>query len=301
MIRTVRLAAWVTILALTSSWAFSQDELPPAQGQYRKLVPGVMQGVHPNRQLDETFSRHDVVELIAVDPNWNWASDEDFRRPIWQLDFEFKMPRMIWVDLPQPSGMMQRKLVWYLVYTVTNNGKAMVPVQDENLPYASTDALKTVRVVEEDHTVRFIPEFLLVGHNRLKDGEGFTKAYPDRVIPLAVRAIQQREDPNRKLLNTAEMCREITPGETLWGVATWEDIDPRIVRFEIFVKGLTNAYRWKDDPSSVKADGTVGAGRRFATKTLRLNFWRPGDEYFEHEGEVRLGVPGGVDYEWVYR
>ena len=46
------------------------------------------------------------------------------------------------------------------------------------------------------------------------------------------------------------MCRDIAVGETLWGVATWEDIDPRIVRFSVYVFGLTNAYRGKTSRAS---------------------------------------------------
>ena len=43
------------------------------------------------------------------------------------------------------------------------------------------------------------------------------------------------------------------------------------------------------------------ANRLLLRKTLKLNFWRPGDEYSTSENEIRYGVPGGVDYEWVYR
>ena len=39
-----------------------------------------------------------------------------------------------------------------------------------------------------DRPVRFVPEFLLEGHQRMKDDEGFTKVYPDRVIPVAIGA-----------------------------------------------------------------------------------------------------------------
>ena len=37
-------------------------------------------------------------------------------------------------------------------------------------------------------------------------------------------------------------------GKTVWGIVTWEDIDPRTKWFSIYVEGLTNAYRWKDAP-----------------------------------------------------
>ena len=99
----------------------------------------------------------------------------------------------------------------------------------------------------------------------------------------------------------AEMVRPIKPGETVWGVATWENVDPRIDRFSIYASGLTNAYRWEDPPGAYQPGDTLGKGRKFTRKTLKLNFWRPGDEYYEHEKEFRLGIPGEVDYEWVYR
>jgi hypothetical protein len=31
-----------------------------------------------------------------------------------------------------------------------------------------------------------------------------------------------------------------------------------------------------------------------------LNFWRPGDEYKQDQA-IRFGIPGKVDYSWVYR
>ena len=41
----------------------------------------------------------------------------------------------MWIDIPQPSGMMQRKLIWYMVYSITNDGKVMEPTPDKKLPY----------------------------------------------------------------------------------------------------------------------------------------------------------------------
>ena len=45
----------------------------PSLGPYRKLVPGVMQRVEPERELEETFDTHNVVELLAVDKTFDWA------------------------------------------------------------------------------------------------------------------------------------------------------------------------------------------------------------------------------------
>ena len=45
----------------------------------------------------------------------------------------------------------------------------------------------------------------------------------------------------------------------------------------------------------------LGAHRQLAKKMLQLNFWRRGDEFLEHEGEIGLGLPGELDYTWAYR
>ena len=112
-----------------------------------------------------------------------------------------------------------------------------------------------------------------------------------------------RERPGQKLYNTVTMPKqEIAVGETRWGVAMWENIDPRVDFFSIYVAGLTNAYRWQDPPADYRpGQDPIAKGRKFVRKTLKLNFWRPGDEYEENEQEIRYGIPGEVDYEWVYR
>jgi len=285
----VCLAVWSVALAVVAvvcrPVAGQQDPPDEAKKPYRKLAPGVVQTVDSKRQLEESFSRHDVVELLAVDQNFDWAKNIPFRRDIWTLDFKFKPVRMIWVDVPQKGGKMRRKLIWYMVYSVTNPGKTMHPVKAED---------GTFKVEYVDQPIRFIPEFLL-------ESQEFSKAYPDRVIPVALGPIRLREDRNRRFLTSVEICREINVGETVWGVAMWEDVDPRIDRFSVYVQGLTNAYKWKDEPGRFKKGDPIGTGRRLSRKTLKLNFWRPGDEYFEHEREIRYGIPGEVDYEWVYR
>jgi hypothetical protein len=106
---------------------------------------------------------------------------------------------------------------------------------------------------------------------------------------------------------------------SVWGFATWEDIDSRIDFFSIYVGGLTNAFRFVDVPGAFKVGDPPLKGREFADKTLQLNFWRPGDNRYEHEKELRFGVPiesdpakqrailekygipRRLDYLWVYR
>jgi hypothetical protein len=328
MNRSISILACLTALmsVLVCSEGFAQEAAAPAakpaaekagdkatpkqptvttKSPYRKLAPGVMISIDTMRELKESVDRHDIVELLAVDSKYDWAKDIPIRRDVWVLDIKFKPVRMIYVDIPQPSGFMQRKLIWYMVYSVTNTGKILHPVEGEDLPYETTERKQLYKVEMVDKAVRFAPEFLIEAHVRRPDQSILTKAYPDRVIPVAMGPIQTREDPNRKFLTSVDMTGEIAVGETKWGVATWEDIDPKTFQFSVYVTGLTNSYRWtdvKEGPEAYKQGDPIGKGRKMQRKILKLNFWRAGDQYFEHEEEIRYGVPGKVDdFEWVYR
>ena len=289
------IAAMVGSPRLAQQTLLAQEARPVVvKSPYRQLAPGVVKEVDPARKLHESFSRHDIVELLAFDPKFDWAKDISFRHDLWVLEFEFKPVRMIYIDVPQLSGLMRRKLVWYMVYSVTNTGKILHPVQDDDKQYEFQYV---------DESIRFIPEFLLEGRESLDESKGVNKVYPDRVIPVAMDPIRRREDPRRRFYNSVEISGgRLAVGKPAWCVATWEDIDPKVDRFSVYVQGLTNAYTWKDDRARYKAGAQLDTYRSFLYKTLKLNFWRPGDEFLEHEREIRYGVPGGeVDYEWVYR
>ena len=106
---------------------------------------------------------------------------------------------------------------------------------------------------------------------------------------------------------------------SVWGVVTWTEIDPRIDYFVVYVQGLTNAYHFQDPNGVFKAGDAPGTGRQITKKTLQLNFWRPGDTVDPNEEEIRFGcrldpedaeqqkilkeygVNKPVDYVWVYR
>jgi hypothetical protein len=258
---------------------------PAAAKRYRPLAEGAMITIPAQPMPMHTVNRNDMVELLAADPKLEFAKEVPFRREIWALEFKFKPIRIIDVDLPQPSGQMQRKPIWYMLYSVTNTGKALQPVPVKDRTYE----LKTI-----DKPVRFIPSFLL-------EIPQLDKAYRDRVIPLAVAAIQMREDPNRELYNTAEIPRQVKVGETVWGVATWEDIDPKVTHFSILAFGLTNAQQWVDIPGKFQPGDKIGTGRRLIAKALKINFRRPGDEHRVTERQILYGDPDGVDYSWEDR
>ncbi|MCH8043511.1 MAG: hypothetical protein IID44_07310 [Planctomycetes bacterium] len=313
------------------------------------------------RDIDKILrsSNHQVVEILRHPDLLKWkpnfsedtlegmAANMVYRRKIWYLEFTFKPLRMMWIDIPQPSGKMTKKLIWYLVFRVKNTGDQLEAVKDTQGAASPTlaewtggdkDFKKTAitaetaykdafRIVKSDGLVRFLPRFVL-------HSEEYDKGYLDRVIPAAIPAIQQREDPKRKLLSTVEISSRPIPlskgreDNSVWGVATWTDSDKdfkKMDKFSIYVEGLTNAYRWQDRdeqnpkprpldrPKIVLRDKDDKPIRKplrhervLRHKTLRLRFWRPGDEFYQSEREIRYGGPpsegkGTLDYEWVWR
>ncbi|RIK81114.1 MAG: hypothetical protein DCC67_08550 [Planctomycetota bacterium] len=290
----------------------------PAPGAF---APGVLTVIPPDVDRGDALSVHELVEVRANqglqwDPSamsksrtlYEMAASVAFPQDVYCLELAFKPLRMIEVDVPQPNGRLQRKLVWYMVYRVRNTG---VGLSAEIKPDGTY-----VTAAKGQEPVRFIPEFVLVSHDRAR-GERVRKAYLDRIVPTALTAIRARELPDGQLLPSTELPLHelrIEAGRAeqgLWGVAMWSDVDPQIDFFSVYVRGLTNAYRWTDVAGEFKLGDPPGAGRQFTFKTLQLNFWRPGDELDQDEREIRFGVaagraefydsPEGVAYRWVYR
>src|SRR5262249_6258276 len=99
-----------------------------------------------------------------ANPQINVEDKEEFNKPgskIWVLNFAFKEPRLITVDIPGRG----RRLCWYLTYEVINK-------------------------TGQPHI--FIPDFELV----TLDKPG---VYHDQVLPKVQEAIRQIEDPTGRL------------------------------------------------------------------------------------------------------
>jgi hypothetical protein len=153
------------------------------------------------------FNEHEVKSKLNVQD----------KSDIWVLDFRFKEPRLITVDIPGRG----RKLCWYLWYQVINNTK-------------------------EPHT--FIPDFELVTVDK-------PRAYNDQVLPKVQKAIQQVEDPSNllEIKNSVTIANEPIPPskpdaypKAVTGVAIWDDVDPEATRYTIFVTGLSNGWSVDD-------------------------------------------------------
>lgn len=167
---------------------------------------------------------------------------------IWVLDFTFRDPRYIMVDVPGKG----RKLIWYMTYKVVNR----------------TGAPRT-----------FLPSFELV------TDQG--KVYRDVIMPRAEKQVMLREDPTQPLMNSVSMARPIppTPKEgapiVRRGVVFWEDVDMSAKSFSIYVTGLSNGYHKVDDPMNKGEE-------KLLRKTLKLDFVKPGDVYNPTEKEIRF-------------
>jgi len=191
---------------------------------------------------------------------------------VWVLDFRFKDPRLITVDIPGKG----RRVVWYLWYQVINN-------------------------TSEPRT--FIPDFELVTTDRNK-----ITVHHDQILPKAQAAIRRLEDPTGYLdiKNSVTIATQAIPvskpeaaPRAVTGVAIWDDVfeeekpgdkaretDP--TRFSIFVSGLSNGWS--------KVDAKDGQGEVVRRKTLQLNFKRISDR--NHlDADVKFMSPA----EWIYR
>lgn len=301
------------------------QEGPQRRLRPRKLAPGVLTVIPPEKDEGETFSGpRPLVEVTeGIDPailNWtpNYSPQSEtlkakalatvFRRRVWYLEFSFKPLRMIEIDIPQANGKMQRTSVWYMVYRIKNNGYHLNPKQGRFVFEGDRKVPKWVKDADEfghtmwgvdrvNHTVRFFPKFVL----EAREFET-PKRYMDQLIPVAIPQIQRREDPAIKLYDSVSVSTVDIPVSTeridrsIWGVVTWVDINPHVDFFSVYIQGLTNAYRFADPEGAFKVGDPPLTGRRFQTKTLQLCFWRPGDAVLEHEKEIRYGMPA-VDTE----
>lgn len=273
---------------------------------FRPLAPGVLTVIPADRTTDDALLRADILEITKGQADLAWtpqmaaanttlverARSREYPRDIWSLEFAFKPPRLLDVDVPASAERMQRKRIWYLVYRVKNVGGRRVLAAD------GVDGKEaTARRVESfEAPVRFLPHFVLESLEPVEDGEGLAsyRAYLDRLVPSAMDAIGRREDPRRKFFDSAEMsASDLAPGEERWGVAIWEGIDPRIDFFSIYIRGLTNAIRWRHKAGAViKAGDPPGSDIEETLESLRLDFWRPGDDRDGGDRQMGIGFAG---------
>lgn len=291
----------------------------------RNLAEGVLTVVPPDQNAGDTAVGPFDLDFVAKHPELAWAAPEFpenkpffaspsetllaksrdvvFRHSVWAMEFSFKPARLIEVDVPMPSGKLQRKVVWYLLYKVRYTGQDLAPKVD------AESEVPDVPNAVQFNSVRFLPRFAIVSKERNLNLDA-------QIIPSAISAISDRERVGKPIYDHIEIGKlDIKPSSldadnAIWGVATWMDVDPRLDFFAVDVRGLTNAYKIRVD-----AEGK----QNFDRKTLRIYFWRPGDAIDESKDRILLGLPAmenknrlqyylqqfnlkeRLDYQWIYR
>jgi len=231
-----------------------------------------------------TFSQ---TATIPVGPNERHVKPEinvqdGSNAKLWVLDFKFKNPRLMKVNIPGRG----ERVVWYLWYQVYNNSGQQVTL---------------------------IPDFELVTHDFKQ-----VMVYPDEILPTAQEAIAKVEDPHGyyKIKNSVTISAEPIPpalqkavGKPVTGVATWVDPNeinpdddketkerkkklPKLAEsnhYSIFVAGLSNGWSTSDPIGQDKH-------RVVRRKTLQLTFKRLGDQYYMKSDEIKF-----QSSDWIYR
>lgn len=199
-----------------------------------------------------------------VKPGPNVQDKDDINSPdskIWVLDFRFKDPRLITLNVAGRG----RKICWYLWYQVINRTK------------------------EPQY---FVPDFELVTLDK-------TTTHHDQILPAVQEEIVKLEDPTGYLnmKNSVTIYKDPIPPtkpesapKAFTGLAIWDDVNPDTTRFDIFVSGLSNGWS-VTDPIAPDTEPVV---RR---KTLQLSFKRPGDRFYQGSHEIKFMPPA----QWIYR
>lgn len=330
---------WSLGLSCVALTADAKAQVPPQNSETdevrvetTKFAPGTVRVIPPAPLPEETYTGPlTLTNLIDSHPEIDWAAP-DFpdgkpffdvrsrtlieqarkailRREIFCFEFSFKPLRQIYVDIPQPSGKMERKLVWYMVYRVRYPGGDLRPAKAAEESTAAVDELYSRIERVSYRQRRFFPLAIL------QDAES-DQSYQNRIIPVATPLIKAREKITAPLYNAVEITEVPIPYSTdpaadgVWGVFTWTNVNPNVDFISMYISGLTNAFQRSDE----------GAGDvDLRKKVLQLNFYRPGDAIRQTEDRVRFGVPAytdaeeqdyvlkqfglekRLDYQWVYR
>lgn len=221
---------------------------------------------------------------IEVKPQRTNLDADDLNGPdskVWAMEFKFKPPRLIKVNVPGRG----QKLCWYLWYQIVNRtGKPRI----------------------------FIPDF------EMKTNDTHM-VYRDEILPAVEEAVRQVEDPTgyQNIKNSVTISAAPIPPtrpeaavRPVTGVAVWMDPNettplddektraekakmPKLAEtnaFSIFIAGLSNGWS-QTDPLPGEKTKVV---RR---KTLQLNFQRIGDSITLKSEQIKF-LPQPL---WIYR
>lgn len=316
-------------ISLASPHVQGQDEKvkDPSTKETSEFAPGVVTVIPPAALPEETFDGPQTLQaLLDAHPEIAFGGDAHpsgephfdprsrtlvemakqviLRHEVYCFEFSFKPLRHIYLDIPRADGRMQRKLVWYMVYRVRYRGGDLRPASDV---VAGVPIYRRVESIHYDAR-NFFPIF------KLRDNVT-GNAYTDAILPSSTAKIKVREQISAPLHNSVNVSRVKIPyakdaaSPGVWGVATWDDVDPNLDFVSVEVFGLSNAFEQEGE----------GADAPYRRKMLQLNFYRPGDTINQTADKINFGVPAfedskqqeyvlkqyglgeRLDYQWLFR
>jgi hypothetical protein len=218
-------------------------------------------------QGPNTYNEHEVRAPVAVE-----------KSTVWSLDFRFKAPRLITINVPGRGN----RICWYLWYQVVNRtGEARTFIPDFELvtldyPQSYHDEVlpsvqDAIKKIEDATGYQDVKNSVTIASKPIPPSEAADKAFPRAITGVAIwdgtNADANKRDPNKKDLADA-------------------------TRFSIFVSGLSNGWVLVD------AVGQGADARPIVRrKVLQLNFKRSGDRNLLDSRDISFVAPA----EWTYR
>jgi hypothetical protein len=204
--------------------------------------------------------------------------NDDPKSGVWTLDFKFKDPRVIKVNVPGRGT----RICWYLWFQVVNRTSEPRTFRPEfelvTLDYPGVYTDETLTTVED--AIRKIED--PTGYQQIKNTVTIqlspipVSLAPDKGFPKAVTGIAIFDGSTPDPKNRGEKAHEMSESQ----------------RFSIFVGGLSNGFVNVDPLVKGKAEAPV-----IRKKTLQLNFKRVGDRYSLDSRDIIFEPPA----EWIYR
>jgi hypothetical protein len=204
---------------------------------------------------------------------------EEAKTGDWTLDFRFKDPRLIKVNIPARGT----RICWYMWYQVINRTKEprtifpafeLVTLDfpgnyvDEPLP----SVLEAIKKIEDPTGYQDIKDCVTISANPIPMSLPADKAFPKAVTGIAIwdgAAADAKQ-------GGADRARDLSDSQ----------------RFSIFVTGLSSGSVQVDPIGKGQAAGPI-----IRRKTLQLNFKRVGDSRHLDARDITFQPPA----EWIYR
>ncbi|MBC7784787.1 MAG: hypothetical protein H7144_13195 [Burkholderiales bacterium] len=218
--------------------------------------------LHRFRRMTSRTSLLIVLLAICLWPaRQSAAFPEPSKYPVsWELKFDYATPKRVALEVP---GSAAPKAYWYMTYTVTNK-------------------------TDDDH--EFLPLFEMVTKSGkvIRSDKGIPRAVVDRIKALTANKLLESPLAIAGVLRVGE-------DQAKDGVAIWEESEPEMGTFSIFITGLSGETVLLNDTAG-KPMADKDGKPVILFKTLQLDYAVAGDEVYPGIDPINK-----VHQRWVMR